>query len=89
MLAARGASFVLLPRLKCYQEHIDDHQLEFAQAVESFGVRHCLSFEQLQEAVLNPPPCFREGLFDGPKLSHYLAEAYAARPDSTLLSRQN
>jgi UDP-N-acetylglucosamine transferase subunit ALG13 len=89
MLAARGASFVLLPRLKCYQEHIDDHQLEFAQAVESFGVQYCLSFEQLQEAVLNPPPCFQEGLFNGPKLSHYLAEAYATRPDSTLLSRQN
>lgn len=41
MLAEMGACFVLLPRLKRYGEHVDDHQLLFARTVEKYGVLHC------------------------------------------------
>jgi len=87
MLAARGASFILLPRLKRYREHIDDHQLGFAKSVESFGVRYCLSLVELHESLLNPPPPSPRQLFEGPKLSKYLLEHYPAT-DRTSLNYQ-
>jgi UDP-N-acetylglucosamine transferase subunit ALG13 len=79
LLAARGCSFILLPRLKIHGEHVDDHQLGFAQAVEAFGVQHCLSLEQLEQAVLNPPSPFQRTLFSEPKLSQHLIETYGGR----------
>ncbi len=76
LLASLGASFVLLPRLKACAEHIDDHQLGFAQAAEIYGIKHCLSFHALEQAVLNPPAPFQASLFDEPKLSQHLASVY-------------
>lgn len=79
MLAARGARFVLLPRLKRYAEHIDDHQLWFAETVKELGVQHCLSLKALEQAVLQPPPCFQKHLFSEPKLVNHLLEVYPAQ----------
>lgn len=81
MLAARKTSFVLLPRLKRYGEHIDDHQLWFVQAVEELLGRQCLSLRELEQAVLQPPPRFQKRLFDGPKLANHLL---AVHPGKTL-----
>lgn len=78
MLAARGASFVLLPRLKCYAEHVDDHQLWFAQTVEELGVQCCLSLEDLEQAIVQPPPRFQKQLFDSPKLTNHLLAVHPA-----------
>lgn len=75
-LANREASFVLLPRLARHGEHIDDHQLLFAQSVARFGVQYCLSLEQLKQFILQPPPRFEKQLFDGPKLVDYLLKTY-------------
>ncbi len=75
-LASKGACFVLLPRLARYGEHIDDHQLLFARNVEKFGVSHCLSLKELEQFILQPPPAFRQKLFDGPKLADYLLNVY-------------
>ena len=61
MLAKMGASFVLLPRLKRHYEHIDDHQLLFAQAVETFGVRYCTEFSSLVDYVKHPPQPLKGG----------------------------
>lgn len=79
ILAARGCSFVLLPRLQEYGEHVDDHQLSFAHAVSAFGVQHCLSIEQLEQVVLHPPAPFQETLFTEPKLSQHLLETYGGQ----------
>jgi UDP-N-acetylglucosamine transferase subunit ALG13 len=79
-LAKRGACFVLLPRLRRYGEHIDDHQLSFAQSVEKFGISYCLSLEELEPFILQPPPPFQNPLFDGPKLADHLLKVY---PEST------
>lgn len=79
MLAARGASFVLLPRLKCYAEHIDDHQLWFVQTIEELGVQHCLSLKDLEQAILQPPPRLQKQLFDGPKLTNHLLAIHPAK----------
>lgn len=76
MLADQGASFVLLPRLALHKEHIDDHQLLFARSMQPFGIRHCLTLEELSHAILNPPSPLEIQLFDGPQLSEYLCEAY-------------
>ncbi|MEC4816904.1 MAG: glycosyltransferase [Scytonema sp. PMC 1069.18] len=76
MLAAKGASFVLLPRLKKFGEHIDDHQLWFAQSVVKYGIQHCLHLDDLAQAVLQPPPFFKGQLFDEPKLTDYLLTKY-------------
>ena len=79
MLVAQGASFILLPRLARYLEHVDDHQLSFSQATQQFGVNYCLDFEVLKHAILAPPqPLASRKLFSGPKLADYLCQAYPA-----------
>ncbi|WP_019503566.1 glycosyltransferase [Pleurocapsa sp. PCC 7319] len=76
MLAKMGASFVLLPRLKNYGEHVDDHQLLFAQAVEKLGIIYCTEFSDLANYIKSPPKPFEGKLFDGPSLGKYLREFY-------------
>lgn len=76
MLAEMKARFVLLPRLKRYGEHVDDHQLLFARAVERFGVYHCTEFNQLIEHVKEPPFPFQGQLFNAPLLAEYLTKRY-------------
>lgn len=75
-LAARGTSFILLPRLAQYKEHIDDHQLWFAQGVEKMGIPLCQSFEDFEDLILHPPKPFKGKLFDGPKLAEHLLQTY-------------
>lgn len=76
MLAKLGSSFVLLPRLKRYGEHIDDHQLLFAQAVEKFGVSYCTEFASLVERIQHPPSPIEGELFKEPSLGKYFREFY-------------
>lgn len=75
-LAGCKASFVIVPRLARYGEHIDDHQLSFAKSVESFGVQHCLALENLRSTILNPPAPFQGELLNGPKLVDHLLQSY-------------
>ncbi|WP_083885629.1 glycosyltransferase [Synechococcus sp. PCC 7336] len=77
MLAKQGASFVLLPRLAEYGEHVDNHQLWFAQRVEKFGVRMCVNLEQLAAAVVSPPPPADKDFLHGPLLADHLIRAYS------------
>jgi UDP-N-acetylglucosamine transferase subunit ALG13 len=76
MLADMGARFVLLPRLKCYGEHVDDHQLDFARSVEKLGVRYCTELSKLSEYILNPPPPIPGKLFKSPNLAEHLIQQY-------------
>jgi UDP-N-acetylglucosamine transferase subunit ALG13 len=76
MLAARGAHFVLLPRLKRYGEHVDDHQFLFAKAVAQLGIKSFVSLDELEKAILEPPSYFREKIFSSPKLTDYLLIQY-------------
>jgi UDP-N-acetylglucosamine transferase subunit ALG13 len=76
LLAEKGAHFVLLPRLKYFGEHVDDHQLLFAQAVSNFGIQSIVTLDKLEKAVLQPPPYFQAQLFDTPKLTDYLLRQY-------------
>ncbi|NET11245.1 MAG: glycosyl transferase [Symploca sp. SIO2B6] len=81
MLVAQGASFVLMPRLAHHREHVDDHQLLFAQATQEFGVNYCLQFEELKRAMICPPlPLPSRQLFEGPKLADYLCQVYSGQP---------
>lgn len=59
MLAAKETPFVLLPRLKSFGEHIDDHQLLFAQSVIQFGIYYFVTLDGLEKGILNPPPSFQ------------------------------
>ena len=72
----KGASLILLPRLARYGEHIDNHQMLFAESVKQFGVTVCVDLYQLKESILQPPPYMQKQLFQGPKLSQYLSEVY-------------
>lgn len=76
MLAKMGSSFVLLPRLKRYGEHVDDHQLLFARAVEKLGVSYCTEFADLANYIKQPPRPFRGELFNAPSLAKYFYEFY-------------
>ncbi|BAY93083.1 MULTISPECIES: glycosyltransferase [unclassified Tolypothrix] len=76
MLAAKGASFVILPRLKRYGEHVDDHQLLFARSVAKFGIKSFLSLDELEKAIVEPPPYFQEKIFAYPRLTDYLLTQY-------------
>ena len=80
MLAKMKASFVLLPRLKCHDEHVDDHQLLFAQAVEQFGVNYCTKFSSLANFVKQPPQPLQKELFDAPSLGKYFRDSYHLKP---------
>ncbi|MCJ8281256.1 MAG: glycosyl transferase [Rivularia sp. ALOHA_DT_140] len=75
-LATHGACFILLPRLSCYKEHIDDHQLWFAQGVEKLGIPYCTSLDNLKLALECPPPRFQGQIFDEPKLAEHLMQIY-------------
>lgn len=76
LLASRGAKFILIPRLKQYGEHVDDHQHMFCQAVDALGIKYCLSLEELENAVIDPPLQLPRNLFVGPKLADHLQRAY-------------
>jgi len=76
MLAGMGAGFVLIPRLKRYGEHVDDHQLLFARAVERFGVHYCTELEQLIQYIKQPPSPLRKKMFDAPLLAEHLMTRY-------------
>ena len=91
MLAKMGASFVLLPRLKCHGEHIDDHQLLFAQAVEAFGVHYCTEFSSLADYVKHPPKPLKRDLFDAPSLGTYFQKFYPTTSirEQEMLSREH
>lgn len=75
-LAACKVSFVIVPRLARYGEHIDDHQLSFAKSVESFGARYCLSLDELRSTILEPPEPFQGELLSGSKLVDHLLQVY-------------
>ncbi|MBE9215125.1 glycosyl transferase [Plectonema cf. radiosum LEGE 06105] len=78
-LAAQGASFILVPRLARYKEHIDDHQLWFAQGVEKLGIPYCTTLNNLEQAIKCPPPSFKGQIFDQPKLAEHLMQIYPVR----------
>jgi UDP-N-acetylglucosamine transferase subunit ALG13 len=77
MLAEMGACFVLLPRLKRYKEHVDDHQLLFARAVEKYGVHYCTELDQLLYYVKCRPYSFQGELFKAPLLAEHLIARYS------------
>ena len=83
LLAERRASFVLLPRLAQYREHIDDHQLFFAKSVKNSGVGYCSDIGELASAVSNPPPRFDKRLFEEASLVEHLVKAYPGQPQAT------
>ncbi|MGF1480885.1 MAG: glycosyltransferase [Cyanophyceae cyanobacterium] len=88
LLAEMKTSFVLLPRLKCYGEHVDDHQLLFARAVEKFGVCYCTEFEQLANYVKHRPTPFSKELFTAPLLVDHLVRQYSNTELSTQIQVQ-
>jgi UDP-N-acetylglucosamine transferase subunit ALG13 len=76
MLAETGASFILLPRLKRYGEHIDDHQLLYARVVEKLGIAYCTEFIQLVNYMKQRPSPFQGELFKAPSLAEYLSTRF-------------
>lgn len=76
-LASQDKSFVILPRLAKHGEHVDDHQLLFAESVEQLGVTVCQTIEALQAAIENPPWPLKKDLFEGPKLCDFLVKKYS------------
>ncbi|WP_193200361.1 glycosyltransferase [Nostoc sp. MG11] len=86
MLAAQGTPFILLPRLKRYSEHVDDHQLLFAKAVAELGIKNFLSLDELAKAVLEPPPHFQQKIFNTPRLTDYLLMQYPPKKTAAQLS---
>jgi len=75
-LALYPTSFIVLPRLAKFSEHVDDHQLLFAKSVEKLGITYCETFEELREAILNPPKPIEKSLLETPKLSEHLLNVY-------------
>jgi UDP-N-acetylglucosamine transferase subunit ALG13 len=78
MLAEMGACFILLPRLKRYGEHVDDHQLFFARTVEKFGVHYCTELDQLINYVKQRPCPFQGELLNAPSLVEHLIAHYSS-----------
>ncbi|NJL84320.1 MAG: glucosyl transferase [Chloroflexaceae bacterium] len=76
LLASLGVPFVLLPRLKRYREHIDDHQLLFAQAVSRLGVLYCTEYDELARYLCDRPAPMTKQLFEAPLLADHLLACY-------------
>jgi UDP-N-acetylglucosamine transferase subunit ALG13 len=78
-LAKCKKSFVLVPRLSDYREHIDDHQLMFAKSVKPLGVNYCTSLSDLRFMINNIPTPIKGDLLQGPKLADHLLQIYPPR----------
>lgn len=76
MLAEMNTRFILIPRLKRYGEHIDDHQLLFARQVEQFGIKYCTEFNQLAKSIEQRPSPYYGELYKAPLLVEYLMNHY-------------
>lgn len=76
LLARLGSCFILLPRLKKYGEHVDNHQLDFTLAVANLGIHYCTEFEDLVGFIQTPPPPFEGDFLPGPPLVDYLLTKY-------------
>jgi UDP-N-acetylglucosamine transferase subunit ALG13 len=76
MLASRGARFILIPRLKKFSEHVDDHQLWFCQGLAPLDIFYCLSISDLEKSIRHPPQPLSQKLFDGPKLADHLLKVH-------------
>jgi len=51
-----GRPFIVVPRLKRFNEHMNDHQIEIADAIERRGWgRKVLDMDALPEACADPP----------------------------------
>ncbi len=82
MLVERRASFIIVPRLAEHKEHIDNHQLMFAQGMANLGVHCCITLDEVVEAILKPPlPCPVD-IFDGPKLVAHLQRCYPSTQEA-------
>lgn len=82
MLVEREARFIIVPRLAEYKEHIDNHQLMFAQGMANLGVNCCITLDEVVEAILKPPlPC-PTNIFDGPKLVAHLQRSYPSTQEA-------
>ena len=77
-LAKQNKSFVVIPRTARLGEHVDDHQVSFAEEVKHMGVKVCKTLDELELAILRPPRPLNRDLFEGAKLSSYLATKYPA-----------
>lgn len=75
-LVVRKQSFVLIPRLARYGEHVDDHQLMFAESMRSLGICYCQSIDDLKDWIMNPPPPVNPSVLNKPKLADYLLHTY-------------
>lgn len=76
LLAEMRTRFVIIPRLKQYGEHIDNHQLLFARQVARFGIHHCTEYNQLAHYVKQRPLPYYGELFKAPLLVEYLIDHY-------------
>ncbi|MEM1368317.1 MAG: glycosyltransferase [Cyanobacteria bacterium P01_H01_bin.15] len=82
MLIELEAPFVLLPRLQRYREHIDDHQLQFAQAISRYGICFTLDYHSLAAFCRHKPFPVARAFFEAPKLADYLSTTYAGPQSS-------
>jgi len=75
MLLESGKSFIIVPRLQRFKEHIDDHQLDFSRAMQRLGIPYAETLEALTTFLNNPPPAPGTS-FQVPRLVDYLREKY-------------
>ncbi|MGK7913443.1 MAG: glycosyltransferase [Synechococcus sp.] len=75
-LANRSARFVIVPRQSRYEEHIDNHQVLFANLVKRYGIVSCTTSEQLEKYIVQPPQRFNGTLFGEEKLADHLNRFY-------------
>ncbi len=79
-LAKSNKRFIIVPRLSKYQEHIDDHQLEFVKSIDKkFGVCYSTCLADFCHKVQNPPAPINQELFDGPRLAEHLLNRFPAK----------
>jgi UDP-N-acetylglucosamine transferase subunit ALG13 len=84
-LAATNKSFGIVPRLFKYGEHVDDHQLQFAQSVyREFKICYCDSIDDFKELIINSPQPIHNNLFTGPKLAQHLLMTFPSNKFSPI-----
>ncbi|MBW4497233.1 MAG: sugar transferase [Oscillatoria princeps RMCB-10] len=85
LLESLGKPFILVPRTRRFGEHVDDHQIEMAEALEKQGVPVAWSVGDLARFMATPVPCRLIQNQNESKICQALSQRYGSQEYKKLM----
>lgn len=85
LLESLGKPFILVPRTRRFGEHVDDHQIEMAEALEQQGVPVAWSVGDLARFLAAPVPCRLIQNQNESKICQALSQRYGSQEYKKLM----